>query len=101
MEPEPLTIRWFRLSVLMMAVQATTVMQQITLEEATLRLPQWIAEHEAGEEVVITRDCQPVARLIVLPQTSPHPKRGIAKNMNIYIADDFDAPLEDFKEYMP
>ena len=76
-------------------------MQQITLEEAALRLPQLIAEHEAGDEVVITRDCYPVARLIMLPQTSPHPKRGSAEGLNIYIADDFDAPLDDFKEYMP
>ncbi len=76
-------------------------MQQITLEEAALRLPQLIAEHEAGEEVVITRDCQPVARLVMLPQMPIHPKRGSAKGMNVYIADDFDAPLDDFKEYMP
>jgi hypothetical protein len=27
-------------------------------------------------------------------------KRGAAKNIITYIADDFDAPLEDFKEYM-
>ena len=74
-------------------------MQQITLEEAALRLPQLIAEHEAGEEVVITRDRQPIAKLIIMSPERPRPQFGSARGMG-YMAADFDAPLEDFKEYM-
>jgi hypothetical protein len=33
-------------------------------------------------------------------QPRPQPRFGSAKNAIIYMADDFDAPLEDFKEYM-
>ena len=43
--------------------------------------------------------------ITVIPQADDHsppaegPKPGTAKGM-IWMADDFDAPLEDFKEYM-
>ena len=74
-------------------------MQQITLEEAALRLPQLIAEHEAGEEVVITRDCHPVAKLVIMPIEPSRPQFGSARGMG-YMTADFDAPLEDFKGYM-
>lgn len=74
-------------------------MQQITLEEAASRLPQLIAEHEAGEEVVITRNSQPVAKLVIVASERPRPQFGSARGMG-YMTADFDAPLEDFKEYM-
>lgn len=32
--------------------------------------------------------------------TKPKRKAGIAKDPNFYMADDFDAPLEEFKEYV-
>jgi len=74
-------------------------MHQIPLEEAAIRLPQLIQEAKDGEDVVITQDNQPVARLV--PLTSSHVKRqrGSAKGLILSIAEDFEAPLEDFKEY--
>jgi hypothetical protein len=33
-------------------------------------------------------------------QSAKRPRFGSAKNDILYMADDFDAPLEDFKEYM-
>ena len=76
-------------------------MTQVTLDEAKKQLPALVEAALDGEEVLITRDGQ-VVRLV--PQESgnakPPRKAGSAKGIITYIADDFDAPLEDFKEYM-
>ena len=39
-------------------------MSTVTLEEAQARLPELIARLAPGEELIITRDAQPVARLV-------------------------------------
>ncbi len=76
-------------------------MNMITIEEAQAKLPELIAKLTPGEEVVITRNEQPVARLVGEPRRVRKPRQpGSAKDKILYMADDFDAPLEDFKEYM-
>lgn len=76
-------------------------MQQITLAEASENLPELIEAAINGEEIVITKDEQPVVKLTpVSPVKKPRPaKAGSAKDL-ITISDDFDEPLEDFKDYM-
>ena len=62
-----------------------------------------ISQLAPGEELVITDDQQPVARLVgkqSKPSQSPRPGPGLCKGMITYMAPDFDAPLEDMKEYM-
>ena len=49
-----------------------------------------------GEEVVIARDNKPLLRLV--PVGVPSRAPGTAKG-RIAMADDFDAPLEDFADY--
>jgi antitoxin (DNA-binding transcriptional repressor) of toxin-antitoxin stability system len=49
--------------------------------------------------VVITRDRVPVAELVPVADRKPKPTFGSAKGM-MRMSDDFDAPLEDFQEYM-
>ena len=80
-------------------------MSIILLQDAGSQLTQLIQEAQAGdgEEVVFTRDGIPVAKLVLLPETSTQPRRpgyGCGKDDILYMADDFDAPLEDFKDYM-
>ena len=62
-------------------------------------LHELIAQSIGGKEVVITRGGQPVVKL--LPLTGQKRKRcfGSARGL-IKISDDFDEPLEDFKDYM-
>ncbi len=78
-------------------------MTQVTLEEAGTQLSQLIRAAREGEEVVITQDSQPVARLVPVPETEsegrPRPRFGSGKGL-FRMSPDFDAPLEDFKEYM-
>ena len=53
-----------------------------------------------GEEIVITENQQPVAKL-VSEQTKSKPTRpgpGVCKGEILYMAPDFDAPLENLKE---
>ncbi len=75
----------------------------ITVEEAQANLKELIHQLSFGEEIVITENQQPVAKLVIqlpLPKGGPRPGPGLCKGMITYIAPDFDAPLEDMKEYM-
>jgi len=74
-------------------------MYQVTLEDAEKQLPTLIEAVRGGEEIVITRDKEPVARLVSVKQAKPRRVFGSAKGM-IQMANDFDAPLDDFKDYM-
>lgn len=68
----------------------------IELSEAKDQLARLVDEVEAGAEVTLTRDGQPVARLVP-PLADRVP--GSAKGL-LTMSDDFDAPLEDFQDYM-
>ncbi len=74
-------------------------MSTITLEEAQATLSEVIHRLTPGDEVVITEGDQPVAKII--PTESIGPCRlGALRGTVLYMAPDFDAPLDDFKEYM-
>jgi antitoxin (DNA-binding transcriptional repressor) of toxin-antitoxin stability system len=58
-----------------------------------------------GEEVILTQNEQPVLQLVLISPKMTAVERGkrqpgTAKDLISYMADDFDEPLEDFKEYM-
>jgi antitoxin (DNA-binding transcriptional repressor) of toxin-antitoxin stability system len=75
----------------------------ITIEEAQARLKDLIHELAPGDELIITENQQPVATLVsAVPKAKPaqRPPPGLGKGMITFIAPDFDAPLEDMKEYM-
>jgi antitoxin (DNA-binding transcriptional repressor) of toxin-antitoxin stability system len=74
-------------------------MQSVTLEEAQSHLAESIASLPAGEEVVSTRDNQPVARLVG-ERKSPRPGPGLGRGMISIVSDD-DEHLKDLAEYMP
>jgi prevent-host-death family protein len=80
----------------------TPMLATMTVEEAQLNLKDLIHQVAAGQEIIITENQQPVARLISeLPKKKQRPAPGLGKGSIIYMDPDFDAPLEDFKEYMP
>ena len=75
-------------------------MSSVTLEEAQARLPQLIDQLRPGEEIVITRDRKPVARLLADERPKRKPRQpGNCKGMLTVVADD-DEHLKDFAEYM-
>ncbi len=73
-------------------------MSTLNLDEAQARLRQIIAGLQPGEEVVLTDNGPPLARLVKIERTSWPCRAGSAKDKILYIAPDFDAPLEEFKE---
>jgi antitoxin (DNA-binding transcriptional repressor) of toxin-antitoxin stability system len=76
-------------------------MSTVTIEDAQARLKDLIAQLHPGEEITITQDGQTIARLTVEPKRDKQPRRlGTLKGTVLYMAPDFDAPLDDFKEYM-
>jgi antitoxin (DNA-binding transcriptional repressor) of toxin-antitoxin stability system len=76
-------------------------MTTVTIKEAQSALADIIHRLSPGEEVVITENDQPVARLVPTPVVpkKAHRQLGTMKGSVLYMAPDFDTPLEDFKEY--
>jgi antitoxin (DNA-binding transcriptional repressor) of toxin-antitoxin stability system len=73
-------------------------MQTATVEDVQARLPAILETLRPGEEVVITREGKPVAKLVSdFPWGVPIP--GRAKGMLVINAED-DEHLKDFAEYM-
>jgi antitoxin (DNA-binding transcriptional repressor) of toxin-antitoxin stability system len=73
----------------------------ITPEEAQAKLKTLIEQLAPEEELLITENAQPVAKLVGQRAARlPRPAPGLGKESILYIAPDFDEPLEEFKEYM-
>jgi len=64
---------------------------QVGVHQAKTHLSQLLARVEAGEEIVITRGKEPVARLIPA-NASPRRELGIDRG-KFEVPDDFDRPL--------
>ncbi|MBV9867669.1 MAG: type II toxin-antitoxin system Phd/YefM family antitoxin [Abitibacteriaceae bacterium] len=74
-------------------------MQQVSLDEAKTQLPDLVDAALNGAEVVIAKDNQQLVKLVPLETIERRPRFGSAKGL-IVMNDDFDEPLEEFKEYM-
>ncbi|QZZ21424.1 type II toxin-antitoxin system prevent-host-death family antitoxin [Leptothermofonsia sichuanensis E412] len=74
-------------------------MHQVDITDAQTQITQLLESALQGKEVIITRNNQPILKLIQIPPATKRRQRGSAKGQ-IWMAPDFDAPLEDFKEYM-
>jgi antitoxin (DNA-binding transcriptional repressor) of toxin-antitoxin stability system len=75
-------------------------MQQFKIEQARIRLADLIEDAIEGKEVYILKDDWQMVQLVPVEPPVRHPQFGSARGL-VKIADNFDAPLEDFAEYMP
>ena len=67
-------------------------MRSVNMHEAKTHFSKLIARVEAGEEIVIARDGQPVARIVAF--RAPADKRTPGRDRGLFaVPDDFDAPL--------
>jgi len=75
----------------------------VRLEDAAIPFSALIQKVMNGEEVFITQNQKPIAKIVSVSGAPAKSRKlikaGSAKGL-IKIADDFDAPLEDFREYM-
>ena len=73
---------------------------QVNIHEAKTQFSKLIQAAVNGKQVIIARGNKPIVRLEVLPDARSHRKIGNAKGLIVSMADDFDGPLDDFKDYM-
>jgi antitoxin (DNA-binding transcriptional repressor) of toxin-antitoxin stability system len=75
-------------------------MQTATIQDVQARLPEILDALAPGEEVVITRNEKPVARLVAQEPPKRQPRKaGSAKGLLVILQED-DEHLKDFAEYM-
>jgi len=73
---------------------------QVSLIEAATRLSDLVDAAIDGEEVILLNGDRPIAKITSIEVRKRRPaKAGSAKGL-VWMSDDFDEPLEDFKEYM-
>jgi antitoxin (DNA-binding transcriptional repressor) of toxin-antitoxin stability system len=73
---------------------------QVNIHEAKTQLSKLIQAALNGREVIIAKGNKPVVRLEVLPEALSERKIGNARGLILSMDDDFDEPLDDFREYM-
>ena len=73
---------------------------QVKIHEAKTQLSKLIQEVLRGKEVIIAKGDKPLVRLEALPEVRTKRKIGNVRGLVLSIADDFDQPIADFKEYM-
>ena len=69
-------------------------METINIYDAKTRLSQLVDKAAAGEDVVISRNGKPLARLTRLAGSTVQVRFGVLAG-KVRVADDFDAPLPD------
>lgn len=80
--------------------QKQTMTTTMAVEDIQLTLAELLDCLTPGDEAILTRNQQPVAKLAsaaAIRQPKQRPGPGLCKGMITSIAPDFDAPLEDMK----
>ena len=72
-------------------------MPQVTLAQARDHFDDLIQAAMDGAEVIITKDSFPVVKMVPMSRARATPRFGSASG-KIKMADDFDAPLDDFRD---
>ncbi len=77
-------------------------MTSLSIQEAQAQLPDLVHGLAKGDEVMIIENDKAIARIVPIVEQPPQAGRrpGTLRGTVLYMAPDFDAPLEDFKEYM-
>lgn len=75
-------------------------MIEVTIHEAKTQLSRLIKAVQEGDEVVISNRNTPVARLVALRPPPVARPLGWGGANGMWMADDFDAPLDDFADFM-
>ena len=72
--------------------------KEIGTLEAKTRLSRLLADVQRGQRFFITRHGKPIAELGPVRAVKRRATPGFAKGTFTYVAPDFDAPLDDFRE---
>ena len=66
----------------------------VTVHDAQIQLLNLLSFAMKGNEIIITKDNKPLARLVSMPSSNQPRVAGLNKG-KIWVSDDFDAPLPD------
>jgi prevent-host-death family protein len=73
----------------------------VGIHEAKTHLSKLLKRVEAGEEIVVARGGEPVAKLIAYSAPPKKPRTPGSMKGKIWMAPDFDEIPEEFEEYLP
>jgi antitoxin (DNA-binding transcriptional repressor) of toxin-antitoxin stability system len=72
---------------------------QVSATEAATKLNELMEAAINGEEVILLNGDRPAIKFTPIGTIRPDRKPGSAKGL-IWVSDDFEEPLEEFKEYL-
>jgi antitoxin (DNA-binding transcriptional repressor) of toxin-antitoxin stability system len=75
-------------------------MTTLSLAEVQARLPELVRSLTPGDELVITENSEPIAKVTAVKAEKPRPVPGRAQGMITILKEDEDH-LKEFEEYMP
>ncbi len=75
-------------------------MAQVNIAEAKAHFSEIIQKAMLGEEIIIAKDHKPIVKIVPLTAPLKQRKPGSGKGQLLFMAENFDAPLDDFEEYM-
>jgi antitoxin (DNA-binding transcriptional repressor) of toxin-antitoxin stability system len=75
-------------------------MTAMPLHEVQAKLPELIHALSPADRLIITEHDVPIAQLVLTASSPPRRKLGTMQGSVTYMAPDFDAPLDEFREYM-
>ncbi len=75
-------------------------MQQLNIAEAKTNFSKLIDKALLGEEVIIARGNKPLVKIVPVEVPQKNRIPGSGKGQLLEMADDFDLPVVDMKEYM-
>ena len=75
-------------------------MIDVNIHQAKTQLSRLINAVLSGQEVVISKRNKPVVRLVPIEKPAIVRELGWGGADGMWMADDFDAPLDDFADYM-
>lgn len=74
-------------------------MATVSIDSAKAHLPEIISGLNPGEQLIIVDSGEPLATLTRAPAKQWPCKAGSAKDMKHWMSPDFNAPLDEFREY--
>jgi prevent-host-death family protein len=75
-------------------------METIDINQALIKINQLFEIASKGQEIIITKNQKPMVKLVSAYSSTQRPPLFGSDQGIISIRDDFDEPLEDFKDYV-